>query len=528
MNAARETANEAHSELALHEARLAEDLQMYGPVMTPEEQQKYIDAFWAQPEHAKARADAAAADDAFSKTMAAMRGPLEAAARAGDTDAAKALVAGAETLALSDHHAGEAAQIVLDLGNDQVLFDAVNQAVDGKLEQRLADDVLAQALPRLQAEALATQDEAAFKQTLTSLTKMGAAKNLAGEVKKLEETLAELKADPNAFRIDRLQTAPGKLGLAMKSIAVVSAITTLANGDKTGLQRLQATLQGVKAGYELGTGVLSTFAKAANLTGDAAKFGAKFLPYVGLAIDSVQFAQDIHKLLDGGNAGDWIAAGGTGICLLGDLAGCIPLIGFLPDAGLGALGMVVQGIGGLISNIISGNEKAEKLANERTALLDAAGVSGEARRLIDLLDPTTLKRMGLLGLDRAQAIGLLQSMEGAFATGSEEAAFAFLTAMDVGAGFGLQGEQLLAFIEEFCEAAAKNPEGMYDVTTQVGWLDGDADGVVRDHGSKKSLQDRQRVLLAVLRRFLLPEVIARYGLEQKTTDDINVQYYAAG
>jgi hypothetical protein len=547
VNQTRDKAKAADAALSKTEARLAQDLQMYGPTMTTEQKQKYQDAFWAVPEHTKAKADAEAADDAFAKSMAAMKGDLEQRAKNGDEDAGKALVDGAAQLAQSDAHAGDAVHLVLDLGNDQQLFDAVNKAEGGKLEQKLGEDVLAQALPRMQARALASgfpgnapdkqtnalanNDAADFAKNLNALSRMKAAREIALDVNRLDETLELLKDDPNKFRMDELLESPGKLGLALRSVAVVSAAATLADGDATQLQQLQATLQGVKAGYELGSGVLSTFAKAADLTGDVVKFGTKFLPAVGLAVDSLQFGQDVKKLVDGGNVGDGISTLGAGICMVGDIAGIVPVVGFLPDVGINALGLVVQGIGSLVSNVISGNEQAEKLATERSQLLDAAGVSADVKQLDTEFDAQTLKRMGVLGLDREQAIGLLQGEMNAFGQGKAAPVEAFKLAMDTGAAFGLQGPQLLSFIKDFCDTAARDDAGMYRVQNVMGWLSTHTQGLAADgstdNAAKKSLADDQQTVKAVVEQFLPPDLVQKYGLDAKSTDDINAPYFAA-
>jgi hypothetical protein len=547
VNRTRDQAKESHATLSKTEARLAQDLQLYGPTMTTEEKQKYQDAFWAVPEHAKAKADAVATDDAFAKTMAAMKGDLEQRATNGDEDAGKALVDGAAQLAQSDTHASDAVHLVLDLGNDTQLFAAVNKAEGGKLEQMLGEDVLAQALPRMQAQALASgfpkdgrdkqpnalanNDAADFAKNINALSRMKAAKDLALDVNRLDETLELLKDDPNKFRMDELLESPGKLGLALRSVAVVSAAATLADGDATQLQQLQASLQGVKAGYELGSGVLSTFAKAADLTGDLVKFGTKFLPAVGLAVDSLQFGQDVNKLVDGGNVGDGISTLGAGICMVGDIAGIVPVVGFLPDVGINALGLVVQGIGSLVSNVISGNEQAEKLATERSQLLDAAGVGADVKQLDTTFDAQTLKRMGVLGLNREQAIGLLQGEMNAFGQSKATPAEAFQLAMDTGAAFGLQGPQLLSFIKDFSDVAAKDDSGMYRVQNVLGSLSAHTQGLAvdgnTDNNAKRGLADDQQTVKYVVQQFLPADLVQKYGLDTKTTDDINAPYFAA-
>jgi hypothetical protein len=236
--------------------------------------------------------------------------------------------------------------------------------------------------------------------------------------------------------------------------------------------------------------------------------------------------QDIHALMNDPNAGEAIAAFGTGVSLLGDLAGCVPILGTLPDGALGIAGELIHTLGGFISGIIEGNEAQEKLDQERAALLEKAGVPPETRELLTGMDPRliTQTQLGQLGMDREDFLSTLQGMRDATGDAGE----GYLTAMSAAAAFGLKGDEAKAFIDTLRAECARNPQAMRDFENVVGWLDYYSDGVAHDNGGSErgSLKDQLQTVQIVFARDF-PNLAAQYGTNDTTVEDINVGYYAA-
>ncbi|MFL5349110.1 MAG: hypothetical protein ACJ8AT_30285 [Hyalangium sp.] len=525
----------AQAGYAQHEARLAQDLTGFGPGMTEEEKRKYTEEFWKLPEHADAKARMEAAENKLAHAMEAGGPQLEQLARQGDPDAAKMLMEGYEALSTSIHHADDALAFVADVNKAENadLLGAIDKSTDGDIQSRMGENIVAVATPRAQGEAIAQaemgdpQGLEAFSGLIEAIGAGSNMKDLATEVRGLGETLRQLRENPGQARFDTLVQDwqdKSKLGKAMAIAGVAAGIYTAAT-DPSEVERIKAGLGAVKGGLEITAGVLGTFGTAAKVAG-VAELAGKFVPYLGLTIDAIQMGQDIHALMNDPNAGEAIAAFGTGVSLLGDLAGCVPILGTLPDGALGIAGELIHTLGGFISGIIEGNEAQEKLDQERAALLQKAGVPPETRELLTGMDPRliTQTQLGQLGMDREDFLSTLQGMRDATGDAGE----GYLTAMSAAAAFGLKGDEAKAFIDTLRAEFARNPQGMRDFENAVGWLDYYSDGVAHDNGGSErgSLTDQlQTVQYAFARDF--PNLATQYGTSNTTVEDINVGYYAA-
>lgn len=524
----------AQAEYAQHEARLAQDLAAFGPGMTDAEKRKYTEEFWKVPEHAEAKAKLEGAESQLATAMETGRPQLEQLARQGDADAAKKLMEGYEALSSSLHHADDALAFVADMNKAENadLLGAIDQHTDGDIQTRMGENIVAVATPRAQGEAIAQAEQGnpqgleAFSGLMEAIGAGSNMRDLATEVRGLSETLKQLRENPGQVRFDTLVQDwqdKSKLGKAMAIAGVAAGIYTAAT-DPSEVERIKAGLGAVKGGLEITAGVLGTFGSAAKVAG-AAELAGKFVPYVGLAIDSIQMGQDIQALMNDPNIGEGIAAFGTGVSLLGDLAGCVPILGSLPDGALGIAGELIHTLGGFISGIIEGNEAQEKLNAERASLLEKAGVPQDVRELLTASSNTILQtQLGQLGMDREDFLSTL----GELLDPALEDARPYMAAMDAAAAFGLQGDEAKAFIDTLRAEFERNPDALNTFENTVGWLDYYSDGVANDNGGtdRSSLENQlEQVQNSFARDF--PDLASQYGIGNTTVEDINVGYYAA-
>ncbi|MBL8918766.1 MAG: hypothetical protein JNJ54_07915 [Myxococcaceae bacterium] len=461
------TFDEAQQRYLQAEAQLGVELQRFGPAMSDEEKKAYVEAFWAESENAGIKRDLQTAEAELAETFEATAPALEAAAIAGDRGAAEQLMRSVKGLASSQTHASMALDFVDHIGRteNKALFDALNH--DGKLEDTIENDVMAPALGNAQAAALAggqgDLDALIDKLKLikTNATNFKRLAGAIGTVTRQYDTVKQLLAAgktseeiSQALRLEDLTAGwegKSKFGKALAVFGLVSAMGAAVSADGN-LDRLQASLSVVKGGLELTAGVLSALGGAGKLASGtaAATFLSKLAPGVGLVIDSIQLYEDIQKIRDGGNVGDYISAFGTVVNLAGDIAGFVPVVGQLIDGPLTALGSVIQGVGGLVSMTINGNEEARENREEIDARLKAAGLS-EAEREILLtersIDATSIAALGLTGES------YLAALEATAPIGSDDAYAidASQRAWHIAAAYGLQGDDALHFVQDFTE-----------------------------------------------------------------------------
>lgn len=529
---------DAKSAYAAQEQRLASDLAAFGPALTEQQRTDYVAAFWNDPDHKPAKDALEAADARLASTFTRAHAALESTAAAGDDDSAKVLLDSLELMAQSPTHADDALRYVGELnasGNTELL-NALGEFSDGDLQTRLEDKVVAPALALAQGEAMAAvsdgdagalqrleADLAVFKTNGKNFMRLSQA------VGGLSDTLAALRQNPTGFRVDSLINGfndKGPLGKALAVFGVVSAISAAGN-DGPALDRIQAQLGAVRGGVQLGIGILNTVARGTALAADAAKFGAKFLPAVGLAIDSIEFGQGINELLDDPNAGEFLKVIGSGISIVGDLAGLVPVLGTLPDALLTAVGAVVSGIGGLVDGLIEGSERAEELANERRELLEAAHIPEATRDLLMNVGLAVGSQLGTLGLTRTEVLQELRKFE------ANDGIDSFVAIRACGA-LGLQGEEAITFMENFRKIAGEHEGSAEQLDFFLGQLSAHIAAFDLDqrNGFEHSAEERNELLRTDLQILMVQagpfaDLMRDAGLADQRPEDVNISLFLA-
>lgn len=527
----RERYNEARGEMSQLEARLAGDLAAFGPGLTQEQRDKYIEAFWNTPERKEVKEKAEGLADQLSTQLETTGPALETLAAQGDSDAAQALLDGYEALAQSDEHAAESIAFVGRVNNNGQLAQVIDDNTDGNLEDRLGEKILAPALPRAQAqifgahqaEGPAGADNAArdLKALLDPIKAGAKYVKLAKSVAKLGDTIEKLSAADydGAKAILEGWDDSSKLGKALKVAAVAQGVYTgvqkFEDGDITG--GLRDFIKSTKGGLEVTAGLLGTFGRAESAA-KVAGFAAKAAPYLGLAIDGLQLADDIHNLTtDGADAGEVVSIIGTGVSLAGDVLNATG-VGEVIGVPLNVIGGVIHAVGGFISSIINGNEEREELQQDRQQLLEATGIDQHTRELLSFY-PEQAAEIGTFGLNREQFLGELQRLRDDFDGGDSSNVEARMNGYRAAALFGLKGDEALRFAQMFTE---QDPSAMYSVQSALNF----AIPLDPSEVDANYLHDQQQQILAVMRVNFPPEAYAAFNLENRRGEDFNAAYFS--
>ncbi|WP_375754519.1 hypothetical protein [Corallococcus exercitus] len=453
-------------ELTQVETRLNKELAQLGPALTPEEIEAYKEAFWEREDNADIRDAARAAGDTLSETLTASTAELEALAAQGDPGATKALFDGYKALAETPNHADEALQFAGRINQDAGLAKALSKEYGGDFEQKLSDEILAPAVPNAQAEAIAEAGEGGFDVAMKEFSSLvkglktgHALVNIPGDVQQMLTDIRDIRA--GTFTQDQVQEmvdawgnesplgrslAGATLGLGLYDLP-----SQLADGEY--LEAIKNTLTSSADGIELTSGVLNTLGKTGAAT-DVAKFGAKFVPLLGLGADAIQAYQDVQALRDGVSAGDVFNLAGSVVSLAGDIAGFVPVAGTAVDVVATVAGEALRTVGSLLNGDL-GPDLEDFSVDEATDILqDTLGLSeAEVQLLLGGTNSGYGKRMQALGLDPLQVREVLTQTEPplfAFSDGlgSYEpignARFLFETV----AAFGLSGDAAFEFIQE--------------------------------------------------------------------------------
>lgn len=378
----------AADDYAIAQNRLNTELTQVGGVLTPEQRKEYETKFWELPENKAVKEAAAQKADELSTVLENSAPALEAAAARGDEGAAKQLLEGYQQLARSDLHADEAIAFAGRVNQSSgTLFDTLKAAApDGDLEKFVSDELIATALPNAQAEIFSKNLEpdgalAELKEMLKPFTDDGRFGRINADVKRMIADISEIRAgnvDPVKRSLESWDNA-GKFGraLAVGGIAfgLYGAGQAFANGEIA--NGVQALLNSSNSGLQLASGLLGTYAQAGKIAsstaGDFAKLAGKFAPGIGLAVDLISLKQNIDALREGGaSAGEIVTIVGTGISIIGDVAGFVPALGTAVDAVLTVVGGGLQVLGGLLD----GEESQDSIAQrEQVELLKQLGFS---------------------------------------------------------------------------------------------------------------------------------------------------------
>src|SRR5690606_38144946 len=112
-------------------------------------------------------------------------------------------------------------------------------------------------------------------------------------------------------------------GVAALGFGIYSGVQNFGEGDWP--EGVLDVLGAYRGGVHTAAGLVGLFTGSADTALDVARFGGKFLHYVGLALDAAQLAEDIQALqTDGADAGEIISVLGTGVSLIGDVAEYVP------------------------------------------------------------------------------------------------------------------------------------------------------------------------------------------------------------
>lgn len=484
VNAARGNAAEAQAELARHQAALDADLSAFGAALLPEERQAYIDAFWAQPQHNAALENARKADAVLATTLAG--GALERAARAGNEDAAKALVEANALLANSTEHAAAALDFLVRLGNDEALLAVAEAALGDDLSERLSNEVLAPALAseqtRLFAEAFAQgADQAAvngaldaFDRILADLNNVDDALDLQGDLAGLRDGIRLLREGnvvEAAALADRL--AADELGSRFNGMLAATGLV-LAGAEMIDQPSLEHFLKLAAPGVEATAYALNALAGIGLVSREASesfsKFAGRLLPGISLLLNGRQFLDELQALGNNGNAGDVIKLLGTGINIVGDIAGIVPVAGTAVDGVFTAVGTIIHGIGSFIDGLINGGRERAAVADDREAILTAAGIDEPLRAQL-LGYPSLYAQLGTFGLDvgqvRVLGAEILQALDTAAETDNNRIEWIF-HGLQIAAAHGLQGDQFVAFMRDVISAAATSDAQSWDLAPFAG------------------------------------------------------------
>jgi hypothetical protein len=459
-------------DLSKVEQRLNAEISQLGPALTPEEVEAYKAEFWARPENAEIRDDARAAGDKLSETLAASTQQLETLAAQGDTDAQKALFDGYKALAGTPNHADEAMQFIGRVNQNQGLADGLRAAYGAEFEQKLADEIMAPAVPNAQAEAIAEAGEGGFEAAMAKfeslVSGLGTAQALRDIPGDFQQMLEDVRAIHNGTyspdKVQDLLDSWGEKSAFGKSLAVASfglglydLPSQLAEGEY--LEAIKTTLTSTADGIELTAGILNSIGKA-GAAADVAKFGAKFLPFVGLGVDAIQAYQDIEALRDGVSPGDVVNLIGSTVSLVGDIAGFIPIAGTAVDVVATFLGEALHVVGDLLNGDFGPDLEDFDLGEVRDILHETLGLSDAE---VQLLVANTKEGYG----ERLQELGLEPEQIRELLTQTEPPLFAFSGGLgdyvpfgnpnpmfETLAAFGLSGDEAFRFLQEHGGALA--------------------------------------------------------------------------
>ncbi len=453
-------------DLSKVEQRLNAELSQLGPALTPEEVEAYKTAFWERPENAEIRDAARAAGDKLSETLAASTEQLETLAAQGDTGAKKALFESYSALAKSPNHADEALLFAGRINQNAGLANELREEYGAEFEQKLADELIAPAVPNAQAEAIAEAGEGGFDAAMEKFASLVSGLETAQSLHDIPGNFRQMMDDIRAIRAgtyspDQVQdllnswddkSPLGKsLAIATFGLGLYDLPSQLAEGEY--LEAIKNTLTTSAAGIELTAGILNTIGKA-GAAADVARFGAKFLPIIGLGADAIQAYQDIQALRDGVSPGDVFNLAGSVVSLVGDVAGFVPIAGTAVDVVATVLGETLRVVGGLLNGDFGNGLEDFDLGEVRDILHETLGLSDAE---VQLLVANTKNGYG----ERLQELGLEPEQIRELLTQTEPPLFAFSGGLgdytpfgnpnpmfETLAAFGLSGDEAFRFIQE--------------------------------------------------------------------------------
>ncbi|AKJ03198.1 hypothetical protein ATI61_118132 [Archangium gephyra] len=459
-------------DLSKVEQRLNAEISQLGPALTPEEVEAYKEEFWSRPENAEIRDAARTAGDKLSETLAASTAQLETLAAQGDRDAQEALFESYKALAGTPNHADEAILFTGRVNQNPGLADGLRAAYGAEFEQKLADELVAPAVTNAQAEAIAEAGEGGFEAAMAKFESLVSGLETAQSLTSIPGDFQQMLEDVRAIhdgtyspdQVQDLLDSWGEQSAFGKSLAVASfglglydLPSQLAEGEY--LEALKTALTSTADGIELTAGILNSVGKA-GAAADVAKFGAKFLPFIGLGVDAIQAYQDVQALRDGVSPGDVVNLIGSTVSLVGDVAGFIPVAGTAVDVVATFLGEALHVVGDLLNGDFGPDLEDFDLGEVRDILHETLGLSdAEVQLLVSNTNEGYGQRLQELGLEPEQIRELLTQTDPplfAFSGGlGDYVSFGNPNPMfDTLAAFGLTGDEAFRFIQEHGDALA--------------------------------------------------------------------------
>ncbi|XXF77289.1 hypothetical protein P2318_30190 [Myxococcaceae bacterium GXIMD 01537] len=396
----------AKGRLAELDAQLARQLEHYGPAMTPEQQQAFVQAFQAEhPEYAQLQQAQAQLEAYLSANYDGLReAALSDPAAARELAAAMQLVAGTPNQASVEH-------MLEDRELSQALFNAVG-------EESFRTNLLTPATEKLTADALAaingeTPDPSALDHVGAILSSVGNIPQLADEVQEARSAIGDMSAalrlptaEARLARLGEIGRDLGSTSLASDStggllrvlkglnfgLGVLTAAEGIAAGDRDrALQGFLAAGQNVD-GLAYGIDLLSkSFGKLAGLAQGIARV-APVLSALANGIDFLVKAGQINSPATATQAFGSLMACAGAVCML-----------FPPAAVVGAAFTAVGTAAGVLGNLMQGYE-----VSQTNQAFDA-----EAQRLLGGMQPPMDSNLirALAGMD-SQAIRALAERGG--------------------------------------------------------------------------------------------------------------------
>lgn len=458
VNSAREDADVAQEKYKEYQTRLTADLAEFGPALTPEERQAYIDAFWNQPDAHDVKLDASTTSRDLA--LALQQGGVEALARRGDEQAAEALMDGYATLAGSPEHADLVLDFVKRVGKDATLNAQLESTIGEDFSKDLTEKVLVPALESHQAELIGEALEdgspgaieqalATFEKTLSAFDVAETALNLPPSITKLADAIRLLR-EGNVDEAAELAEEISANGDAVSS-AFTGILTTFAviqsGANLIDDPSLEHLLGAAKVGVEATSILLNTLEEAGHVSPAAAKgfaeFAGKFGPAISLVLDGKQFKDEFQALQDEGNVGDVVKLFGTSVNLVGDVFDLVPVAGTAVDVAITVVGTTIHAIGSFIDFAINARKDEAELDGAHRDLLSAAGIEDPLREQL-VQYGGLFGQIGTLGL----TVDQVRDLANTILNDDENHQNADFLALKMGAAHGLTGAELLEFVDD--------------------------------------------------------------------------------
>lgn len=371
---ARETYEAAHSEVQELDEKLGRELATIGKVLTPEERQKFVDAFRADPEHAEVYENEAEAREALAGSLEKNKDAL--------------LAEGVRDPAARDE-VRKSLEAAADAGLGDVPLDYLDTiAADPQLSDAFADTSFSKVLEKAPGNYVNEHGgdgppESVIASLVEKLEPLKAIYEAKEGVGKLDGALEALEAaargDYDKLKVmgEEFAESSGLMkGLGMASIAVgaLAAVSDVQKGDFTAaVKDIAFTGQ---AGAQMVAGAITSlteagrFARYAESAESFAKWADRFAPGLGLIANGAALGMDLQKGLKEGNAGYAVAALGDAIGVLGNAIEFVPGLGEVAGPIVTGIGTAIAVAGGFLAEHIEGG----RLREDERRYLEAAGV----------------------------------------------------------------------------------------------------------------------------------------------------------